>query len=84
MSVTNKGQSSTRARGGGRAPQAHPAILEAALESFIDDGYEGMSMESVAARAGVGKTTIYRRWPSKKELIISGRFHTTISTPATT
>jgi AcrR family transcriptional regulator len=71
MSMTSKGQSSTRARGRPRDTQAHRAILEAALQSFIDDGYEGMSMESVAARAGVGKTTIYRRWPSKKELIVA-------------
>jgi AcrR family transcriptional regulator len=37
---------------------------------FIEQGFEGMSVEAVAARAGVGKATIYRRWPSKEELVI--------------
>jgi AcrR family transcriptional regulator len=71
MSVTNKGESSPRPPGRPRDPEADRAILDAALQCFIDDGYEGMSIESVAARAGVGKTTIYRRWPSKRELIVA-------------
>jgi AcrR family transcriptional regulator len=37
---------------------------------FIERGFEGMSVEAVAALAGVGKATIYRRWPSKEELVI--------------
>ena len=47
---------------------ADSLILEAALELFVEAGFEGMSMEGVAARAGVAKTTIYRRWASKEEL----------------
>jgi AcrR family transcriptional regulator len=43
--------------------------LSAALDRFIEDGYQGMSIEHVAAQAGVGKATIYRRWPSKEALI---------------
>jgi len=46
------------------------AIIAATLEIFADEGYHALSMESVAARAGVGKATIYRRWPGKKELVI--------------
>lgn len=46
------------------------AIITATLEIFADEGYHALSMESVAARAGVGKATIYRRWPGKKELVI--------------
>ncbi|HEY5881826.1 MAG TPA: TetR/AcrR family transcriptional regulator [Nakamurella sp.] len=46
------------------------AITTAALEIFADEGYHALSMESVATRAGVGKATIYRRWPGKKELVI--------------
>jgi AcrR family transcriptional regulator len=37
---------------------------------FIERGFEGMSVEAVAALAGVGKATIYRRWQSKEELVI--------------
>jgi AcrR family transcriptional regulator len=40
------------------------------LEIFAEDGYHALTIEAVAARAGVGKTTIYRRWPGKKELVI--------------
>jgi AcrR family transcriptional regulator len=43
--------------------------LNAAVDRFIRDGYSGMSIEQVAAQAGVGKATIYRRWPSKEALI---------------
>lgn len=39
------------------------------MELLVEVGYGGMSVEAVAARAQVGKATIYRRWPSKKELI---------------
>ena len=52
-----------------RSAQAHQAILRATLEELAEVGVEAMSIEGVAARAGVGKTTIYRRWPSKEELI---------------
>ena len=52
-----------------RSAQAHQAILQAALELLAEKGLEGWSMEEVRARAGVGKATIYRRWPSKVELV---------------
>lgn len=47
-----------------------PDILEAALEVLAETGYDGMTMEMVAARAKAGKATLYRRWPSKGELVI--------------
>lgn len=53
-----------------RSAQAHQKILQAALQLLVEDGYNGMSLEGVAARAGVGKTTIYRRWDSKEELVM--------------
>jgi AcrR family transcriptional regulator len=59
-----------RSPGRPRSERAHRAILDAALDLFVEQGYEAMSIEGVAARAGVGKTTIYRRWPSKEELVI--------------
>lgn len=53
-----------------RSKQAQQAILTAALDILTESGYEAMSIEQVAARAGVGKTTIYRWWISKEELVI--------------
>ena len=51
-----------------RDPEADRAILQAALKLLTDQGYAGMSVERVASEAGVGKTTIYRRYASKEEL----------------
>lgn len=53
-----------------RERRADHAIIGSALEIFAEDGYHALTIEAVAARAGVGKTTIYRRWPGKKELVI--------------
>jgi AcrR family transcriptional regulator len=44
-------------------------VLRAALEELAQHGYRGMRIEDVAVRAGVNKTSVYRRWPSKDELI---------------
>jgi len=54
-----------------RSEQAEQAIIDAALELFAERGVEGVCVEAVAARAGVGKATIYRRWASKEELLIA-------------
>jgi AcrR family transcriptional regulator len=51
-----------------RSPEAHAAILRAALELAVEGGLRGLSMEAIAARAGVGKATIYRRWKTKEAL----------------
>ncbi|GAA1959388.1 TetR/AcrR family transcriptional regulator [Agromyces allii] len=47
-----------------------PEILDAAIEVLAETGYEGMTVEMVAARAKAGKATLYRRWPSKAELVL--------------
>ena len=44
-------------------------ILEAVLELLHDEGYDQLRMQDVADRAGVGLSTIYRRWPTKQELV---------------
>ena len=44
------------------------AILDAVLAELADNGFRGMTMEAVARRAGVGKSALYRRWPSKVEM----------------
>ena len=55
-------------RGRPRSDRVHRAILDAARELLIRDGYTRLRLEHVAAHAGVGKATIYRRWPSKEAL----------------
>ena len=52
-----------------RAVEADRAILRAGLELFAENGLEGASIEQIAARAGVARTTVYRRWKSKEALI---------------
>lgn len=58
------------ARGRPRSERAHQAILEATRELLLDSGYAGLRLEHVAARAGVSKATIYRRWASREELVL--------------
>jgi TetR/AcrR family transcriptional regulator, regulator of autoinduction and epiphytic fitness len=52
-----------------RVERSRQVILQAALDELGDVGYGGFRIESVAARAGVGKSTIYRHWPDKLALI---------------
>lgn len=54
-----------------RSCEADAAILDAATELFCELGYDGLSIEGVAAKAGVGKTTIYRRYPTKLDLVMA-------------
>lgn len=53
----------------GRAARVLNAILDASCEELSETGYAALRIEDVAARAGVNKTTIYRRWPTKVELV---------------
>jgi AcrR family transcriptional regulator len=53
-----------------RSERADRAIIDAALSLFAESGPEGLCIEKVAARAGVGKATIYRRWPGKEDLLL--------------
>lgn len=53
-----------------RSIQAQQAILDATLALLAEEGFDAMSVEAIAARAGVGKKTIYRWWSSKDELVI--------------
>jgi AcrR family transcriptional regulator len=66
-------QESTTARPAGRprSEKAEKAIIEATLDLFSEGmGVSELSIEAIASRAGVGKTTIYRRWSNKEDLIV--------------
>lgn len=60
----------TRRVGRPRSVRADRAIVDATLEVFAESGAEGLCIERVAAKAGVGKATIYRRWPGKEDLLL--------------
>ena len=64
-----------RTPGRPRDPEVDRAILEATSELLAEDGFDGLTIEAVAARAGVGKTTVYRRWPSKIPLVVDALSH---------
>ena len=68
---TEAGPAASRRPGRPRSEQAEQAIIEATLDLFAEQGFEGVCVEAVAARAGVGKATIYRRWPNKEELLLA-------------
>ena len=65
-----------RGRGLTRADRAREAILEATFDLLTTRGYNAMSVDQIAADAGVSKATIYRHWRSKAELVVEllGRF----------
>ena len=52
-----------------RVERSRRVIMRAALDLLSETGYGGLTIEAVAARAGVGKSTIYRHWPGKLELV---------------
>lgn len=58
-----------RRRGRPRRPTAGKAILDATLELLAEGGFPAATIDAIAARAGVGRNTIYRRWPAKEELL---------------
>jgi AcrR family transcriptional regulator len=57
-------------RGRPRLQSADQAIFAAAAELIAERGYDGFSMAAVADRAGVAKTTVYRRWPTRSHLVL--------------
>lgn len=59
-----------RAPGRPRCPVTHQAILDCANDLLDEIGFANMSIEGIAARAGVGKATIYRRWPNKASVVM--------------
>jgi AcrR family transcriptional regulator len=58
-----------------RDVSAGPAIIDAAVAVLADNGPGGFTVDAVAARAGCGKATIYRRWPSRAALLLDTAHH---------
>lgn len=58
-------------RGRPRSSAADEAILDATRDLLADKGWAGLSVEAVAARAGVAKTTVYRRFSSRYDLAVA-------------
>jgi AcrR family transcriptional regulator len=60
-----------RGRGRPRDPETDERITAAAAELMLQRGFDRTTVDDVAARAGVGKATVYRRWPSKEDLAVA-------------
>jgi AcrR family transcriptional regulator len=58
-----------------RSEKTRLAILEAAADVMLESGFAATTMESIAARAGVSKVTIYKWWPSRGAVAIDAYFH---------
>ncbi|AKK29946.1 TetR/AcrR family transcriptional regulator [Mycobacterium sp. EPa45] len=70
------GSAKSRARRPGRLDRSlDAAILDATLALVAEVGYDQLSMDVVASRAGVGKAAIYRRWPSKALVVADAIAH---------
>jgi AcrR family transcriptional regulator len=61
----------TRKPGRPRDDQASDAITRAALELFAGQGLAGATMDGIASRAGVGRSTVYRRWSSPEQAVLA-------------
>ena len=53
-----------------RSEAAHQAALDAAVEVLLDNGVEGLTLEEVACRSGVARSTLYRHFGSKEALLV--------------
>src|SRR5205085_4108016 len=81
--ATSRGAPGVRTgiRVGGRSARVVAAVLQTTLEVLGQAGYNGLRIEDVALQAGVNKTTIYRRWPTRADLVIAAL--TTLAVPPT-
>lgn len=66
-----RGSARARPRTGGRSERVRRAVLDATAALLVEKGYEALRIDEVASRAGVHKTTVYRRWPTKADLVMA-------------
>jgi AcrR family transcriptional regulator len=57
-------------RPGGRTARIRATVLDATVAELVEHGYAGLTVDGVAARAGVNKTTLYRRWGGRDSLVV--------------
>ena len=69
--MTGTIEASARVRGRPRDVEVDERILQTTFDQLVRSGYSGMSIESVAAEASVAKTTVYRRYPTKRDLVVA-------------
>ncbi len=67
----------------GNGPRQSAAIFATVLELLRTESYDGLTMESIAARSGVNKTTLYRWWPSKDAVLAAALENSELLTLAT-
>lgn len=68
---TTAQRDAVKARGRPRSEASGQAILEATMALLSEQGYRAVTVDAIAARAGASKSTIYRRWPTKENLVIA-------------
>src|SRR5258706_11629100 len=69
MKKNNTRKDGNKAAGRPRDARTTQSILKAAIELGVELGFDGLTVEGIAARAGVGKSTIYRRWPDAWSIV---------------
>ena len=67
---TGDGRDAVRRRPGGRSARVQVAVFEATIQLLAEREYERLSIASIAERAGVHETSLYRRWKTKEQLIL--------------
>jgi AcrR family transcriptional regulator len=67
--MTTQSAPAGRARPAGRGPKVRAAVLAATLTELTENGYAALTVDNVARRSGVHKTTIYRRWKDRESLV---------------
>ena len=75
-----------RRRPGGRSARIRTAVLSATLEELTAVGFAGLTFDQIASRAGVHKTTLYRHWHGREELVreaLLARSEVTVPVPDT-
>lgn len=58
-----------------RGPALEDALLDAAWAELTERGYDDMTIDAVATRAGTSRAVLYRRWPNKQELVLAALAH---------